>query len=99
MIKVLVEGQKDQVENFVRCFECLREYHIFYRSYLVNKKKWVDDVRLDLFVVNGNPQRAVMKVGLTTTDGKVIQIDLLDARIIRMNENSTIVYGKHYDIF
>ncbi|WP_147635440.1 hypothetical protein [Risungbinella massiliensis] len=59
----------------------------------------MNDVRLDLFIVNNNPQRAVMKVGLTTTDGKVIQIDLLDARIIRMNENSTIVYGKHYDIF
>ncbi|WP_044640784.1 hypothetical protein [Risungbinella massiliensis] len=99
MIKVLVEGQQNQVENFVRCFEYLRQYHIFYRSYLTNKKNTVDDVRLDLFVVNSNPKKRVTEVEMTTKEGKQIRIELLDARVVKMSEVLTIVYGKHYDIF
>lgn len=99
MIKVLVEGQKKQVENFVRCFEYLKQFHICYRSYLTNNEKGTDDVRIDLFINPGYEKRKTTEVHMMTTDGKQLRIDLLDAKVVKMSDQHTVVFGKHFDIF
>lgn len=100
LLKILVEGQVEQVEQFVSHFQALENYHIFYRTYLARKKHCTEDIRLDLFVMYQKSKKERCKtIYMTDADGKEIKIELLDASQIKMNDQVWYISGKSYDIF
>lgn len=99
MIRLLVEGQKEQVENFVRSFQKVRDYRICDRTYLESEHPTFDNVRMDLTVVNSKPKKRMQEIELVTKGGSSIRFCLLDAKVVRLNDTHTLIYGKHYDIF
>jgi hypothetical protein len=40
-----------------------------------------------------------LTVTLNTTDGKVIPIELVGAKVIDMTKDTTLIFGKNFDIF
>lgn len=99
LIKVLLEGQPEQIDKLVQSFEVLNQYHIFSRSYLTKSKKRLSDVRLDLILMNGPKARRTTYINLQTVNGKKITLEMLDAKVIQMEKELKYIHGKSYDIF
>ncbi|MDQ0416478.1 hypothetical protein J2Z48_000642 [Croceifilum oryzae] len=98
MIKLRVEGMSDQIRSFLQELHQNPSIEISQQEdgYTIMDQK-IESCSKCLVVYS--PQSRVQILKMTTLDGKVINIPLLDAACVQMDEKSQIVFGRNYDIF
>lgn len=101
MLTLRVSGKKDQLQAFMKHFSAQPYYKIMLDSELGSIS--VEDEMTTQFEFLSSllkPKiRKALTVTLATTDGKEINIDLLDGQVIQVDDETTCIYGKNYDIF
>jgi hypothetical protein len=101
MLTLRVSGKKDQLQAFMKHFSSQPYYKIMLDENLETVS--VEDEMTTRFEFNSSllkPKiRTSLTVKLSTTTGKEISIDLLDGQVIQVDDDTTCIYGKNYDIF
>jgi hypothetical protein len=101
MLTLRVSGKKDQLQAFMNHFSAQPYYKIMLDEEL-EMVSVEDEMTTQFEFVSSllKPKiRKTLTVTLTTNEGKEINIDLLDGQVIQVDDNTTCIYGKNYDIF
>ncbi|WP_044640473.1 hypothetical protein [Risungbinella massiliensis] len=100
MIRLLIEGDQTQIENFIRSFENLTNYQTYSKSILTNKDNF-SDVRFSCYIRSRHlpKKHNLTNISLTCANGEQFQINLTDCQIVQIEPDKTIICGKNYDIF
>lgn len=97
MLTLRVSGKKDQLRAFMKHFSSQPYYKIMLEEALDTEEM---TTKFEFISSLLKPTiRKSLTVTLKTQEGKDISIDLLDGQVIQVDENTTCVYGKNYDIF
>lgn len=101
VIQIMVAGETAKVERFWQFIVTSGQYCLTEGS-----RRWIDvsDQQQKMHVVMQleeifTQQREEYTVQLETTDGKKINLSLLDAHMIEISDGKTYIHGKSYDIF
>jgi threonine synthase len=101
MLTLRVSGKKDQLQAFMKHFSAQPYYKIMLDEEL-EMVSVEEEMTTHFEFVSSllKPKiRKTLIVTLTTNEGKEINIDLLDGQVIQVDDNTTCIYGKNYDIF
>lgn len=101
MIRLLIEGQSKQVEEFMKDIEDYTNYHAFHKTRFQKEGEQTDELNLDCYISpkTKNRKQNLSSVLITTTNDKILVIELIDCECVKLEEKRTFVHGKSYDIF
>lgn len=101
-LRLMVEGCRDKVRQFVDFLKISQQWRFYNRSRL---SIGTNEMRIDYFF-DENPHmkpsittRNISKITLKTEDGQEMEMTLLDAEIVEMGNGITYIHGKSYDIY
>lgn len=102
-VYVQMEGCNEEVEQFLAAVKTLVKWQMFRGSQqkLSDKELRVECYAHEVVDKQNKPtisNRSISKLQLTS-NGKPLEIVLLDAEVVEMGEGITIIHGKNYDIF
>jgi hypothetical protein len=98
MLKVLVEGQMEQVQPFLSDLKQRSQIELLKDETRDNEKPEQKGIRVVCYV-DHKPERRVKTIKLLTVDGKEIRIPLMDLIQVEMEKGISILAGRSYDIF
>lgn len=100
-LQLQVEGSQEKVRAFDESLKSLPEWR-FYNRFLTSIGE--NELRMDYlldekpYAKPSLPARKVSKLFITGENGEQVEIVLLDAQVVDM-DNATYIHGKSYDIF
>ncbi|RAL25940.1 hypothetical protein [Thermoflavimicrobium daqui] len=95
-MKLYVKGEPQEVETFLDNVKS-QKYDVITHF----KEKdcfYSDNLRVGATIEMSEKSRQSLLVKITTSDGNKIELDLLDGKVIEMDQTKLII-GKVYDIF
>lgn len=103
-LRLMVEGCKHKVNEFVESIKNLPQWHIYQSSKMSNGG---DEWRIDCYLDKKAQQKIepaltekpVSKLSITSQTGETMEITLLDAEVVHMGNGSTYIHGRNYDPF
>ncbi|MGA9175197.1 MAG: hypothetical protein WBZ33_14665 [Thermoactinomyces sp.] len=98
MLKVLVEGQMEQVQPFLSDLKQRSQIELLKNELKENQAAENEGIRVVCYV-DHKPERRVKTIGLHLADGKLIQLPLMDLIQVEMEKGIRILAGRSYDIF
>jgi hypothetical protein len=101
-LKLIVEGCKDKVRDFVDFLKISPHWRLYSGSKLsLGKEEMRIDYYFDKRLQNNLSltDKPISKLTLHSKDGKKIEITLLDAQVVEIEEGITYIYGKNYDVY
>lgn len=101
-IRLSIEGEECKVEKYLRHIRKDRRWkyyspHEFSTS--MTEKKVEYYVAESPCRIQQREENRLFKVRMETTEGKVIEFDLLDVKQFDLNDGKTTILGKSYDIY
>ncbi|MBA4541634.1 MULTISPECIES: hypothetical protein [Thermoactinomyces] len=98
MLKVLVEGQMEQVQPFLSDLKQRSQIELLKNEIKENQMEVNEGIRVVCYV-DHKPERRVKTIKLHLADGTQIQLPLMDLIEVEMEKGVRILAGRSYDIF
>lgn len=101
-LRLMIEGSNEKVSTFTSLLQKLLRYRIYHQTKQPISK---NELRLEYYLDERKPLPPSIKgtevktLKLTDYKGKEIEITLLGCNAVNMQDGSTIIYGRNYDIF
>jgi hypothetical protein len=96
MLKVLIEGQADQVRPFIRELEFRSQLDVVSRGPVENGDQKQERVNC---LIHYQPKRRSSIVFIETAEGVVVRIPFLDLIAVELEEGRKVISGRVLDIF
>jgi len=94
MLRLHIEGEEQQVQPFL--FDLKQHPNMDLIEKEVAEAK--EEVKVKCMVKH-EPNRRMKVVALNTVDGKLLQIPVMDAILVKLEEKITLIAGRSFDIF
>lgn len=93
LLTVTVTGKDDELEHFLKELGTHFPFETIQQEVFPEKELAQTTVQIELH------RKVCTQVTLTLEEGPEIVMDLLDCKIVTLDDGITIVHGKNYDIF
>lgn len=93
MLTVTVTGKDDELKQF------FKELGAYFPFQTIQQEVFPDQELVQTTIQIELHRKVCTKVKLALEDGPEIVMDLLDCKVVTLEDGITIVHGKNYDIF
>ncbi len=99
-IRVVIESQTDKVYTFTTFLQQLCQYRVYHKA---KSEDTSGEMRYEYYLDERTPlplslKQEVKTIHLIDYSGQKIEITLLGCESVEMQDGTTIIYGRNYDI-